>query len=166
MIHVLTWACEHIETCYKLTTVICTAMGVHFRYVTSAITTTCNIHFSGVLVPYRNFARCKIHFASKSCVLLSSVTARHSSSGRQPNFAALKRGRHLYSAGRPLRWAVAHILVTKLSNRPNMNECRRTICKCAASTLCPFLPVPAANCSSPALLWPPYVIGGHYIFAL
>jgi len=30
-----------------------------------------------------------------------------SSSGRQPNFAALNRGRHLYSAGRPSRWALA-----------------------------------------------------------
>ena len=38
-----------------------------------------------------------------------SVTARHSSSGRQPNSAALNRGRHLYSAGRPSRWAMAHI---------------------------------------------------------
>ena len=27
-----------------------------------------------------------------------SITARHSSSGRQPHFAALDRGRHLYSA--------------------------------------------------------------------
>jgi len=42
---------------------------------------------------------------------LCSVTARHSSSGRQSNFAALNRGRHLYSAGRPSRWALAHILV-------------------------------------------------------
>jgi len=42
---------------------------------------------------------------------LGSVNARHSSSGRQPNFAALNRGRHLYSAGRPSRWALAHILV-------------------------------------------------------
>ena len=31
------------------------------------------------------------------------------SSGRQPNFAALNRGRHLYSAGRPSRWALSHI---------------------------------------------------------
>jgi len=38
-------------------------------------------------------------------------TARHSGSGRQPNFASLNRGRHLYSAGRPSRWALAHILV-------------------------------------------------------
>jgi len=35
-----------------------------------------------------------------------------SSSGRQPNFAALNRGRHLCSAGRPSGWALAHILVT------------------------------------------------------
>ena len=40
-----------------------------------------------------------------------SVTARHSSIGRQPNFATLNRGRHLYSAVRPSRWALAHILV-------------------------------------------------------
>ena len=33
-----------------------------------------------------------------------------STSGRQPNFAVLNRGRHLYSAGRPSR-ALAHILV-------------------------------------------------------
>jgi len=31
------------------------------------------------------------------------------SSGRQPNFAALNRGRHLCLAGRPSRWALAHI---------------------------------------------------------
>jgi len=42
---------------------------------------------------------------------LASVTARHSSSGRQPNFAALNRGRHLYLAGRPSCWALAHTLV-------------------------------------------------------
>ena len=35
----------------------------------------------------------------------------HSSTGRQPNFAALNTGSHLYSAGRPSGWALAHILV-------------------------------------------------------
>ena len=40
---------------------------------------------------------------------LGRVTARQSSSERQPNFAALNRGRHLCSAGRPSRWALAHI---------------------------------------------------------
>jgi len=42
---------------------------------------------------------------------LGSVTARHSSSGRQPNFAALNRRCQLYSAGRPSRWALATFLV-------------------------------------------------------
>jgi len=40
---------------------------------------------------------------------VGSVTARHSSSERQPNFAALNRRRHLCSAGRPSRWALAHM---------------------------------------------------------
>ena len=43
---------------------------------------------------------------------LGSITARHSSCGGQPNFAALNRKRHLYSAGRPSRRALAHILVS------------------------------------------------------
>jgi len=34
--------------------------------------------------------------------------------GHQPNFAALNKERHLYSAGRPTRWASAHILVMHL----------------------------------------------------
>jgi len=58
---------------------------------------------SGVLgTPLRKFQRLS---------RLGCVTARHSSSRRQPNFAALNRGHHLYSAGRPSRWALAHILV-------------------------------------------------------
>jgi len=47
---------------------------------------------------------------------LGSVTARHSSSGRQPNIAALNKRRHLYSAGRPSHWALAHILVFSCSS--------------------------------------------------
>ena len=54
---------------------------------------------------------------------LGSVTARHSSSGRQPNFAALNRRRHLYSAWRPWCWALAHILVLELIS-----------CKCTSYT--------------------------------
>ena len=46
-------------------------------------------------------------FQRVSC--LGSVTAWHSGSGRQLNFAALNRGCHLYSAGRPSRWALADI---------------------------------------------------------
>jgi len=48
---------------------------------------------------------CKFQRVSR----LGSVTTRHSSSGRQPKFAALNRVCRLYSAGRPSRWALAHI---------------------------------------------------------
>ena len=55
---------------------------------------------------------------------LGSVTARHSSIGRQPNFAALNRGRHLYSAWQPSRWASAHILLmAALWNRAIIFSC-------------------------------------------
>jgi len=50
---------------------------------------------------------CKFQLVSR----LGSITVQHYCSGRQPNFAALNSGRHLYSAGRPSRWALAHILV-------------------------------------------------------
>jgi len=43
---------------------------------------------------------------------IGSVTALHLSSGRQPNFAALSRGRHLYSAGRPSHFFMfSHIIL-------------------------------------------------------
>jgi len=48
---------------------------------------------------------------------IGSFTARHWSSGREPNFAALSTRRHLYSAGRPSRWALAHILVFCVERR-------------------------------------------------
>jgi len=53
---------------------------------------------------------CKFQLVSR----LGSVTALHSSSGRQPNFTPLNRGRHLYSAGRPSRWALADISIALL----------------------------------------------------
>jgi len=75
----------------------------------------------GSLASWRNFARCNIHFASiKSCVLL--YWQRYCTALQQRASANLcgvvqgmelrnfRRGRHLYSAGRPSRWASAHIL--------------------------------------------------------
>ena len=38
-------------------------------------------------------------------------------SGRQPNFAASNRGRHLHSAGRPSRWALTDLLVAYVSRK-------------------------------------------------
>ena len=52
-----------------------------------------------------------------------------SSSGRQPNFAALNRGRHLCSAGRPSGWALAHILVTfYFAPHRNAKYCVERVC--------------------------------------
>jgi len=44
-------------------------------------------------------------------VLAALLHGSQLSNERQSNFAALNRGRHLCSAGRPSRWALAHILV-------------------------------------------------------
>jgi len=73
------------------------------------------IYIFGGCCPVTEF--CQVQ--NSACVLqvlrspVGSVTARHSSSGHEPNFAALSTGRHLYTAGRPSRWALAHILVSK-----------------------------------------------------
>jgi len=52
-----------------------------------------------------------VPFLLQRVLRLGSITARHSGSGRQPNFAALNRGCHLSLAGRSSRWALSHILV-------------------------------------------------------
>ena len=57
------------------------------------------------------FSEPRAALSNTSSTCLGSVTPRPSISVRQPNFAALNRGRHLYSAGQPSRWALAHILV-------------------------------------------------------
>jgi len=73
----------------------------------------CYIYIFGGCCPVTDFFQVQ----NSVCVLpvlrspIGNVTARHSSSGRKPNFAALSIGRHLYSAGRPSRWALDHILV-------------------------------------------------------
>ena len=41
----------------------------------------------------------------------SMVNIRSAAAEIRPNFAVLRRGRHLYSARRSSRWASAHILV-------------------------------------------------------
>ena len=66
---------------------------------------------------------------------LGSITARHSSSRRQPNFAALNRGRHLYLARRPSRWALTYILAVSYFDRgwillASDNISRHQISKC------------------------------------
>ena len=41
--------------------------------------------------------------------VLAALLRTACSSGRQPNFVALNRGRHLCLVGRPSRWALAHV---------------------------------------------------------
>jgi len=84
---------------------------------------TVYIHFWGLL-PQRNFARCKIHFVSKSCILLywqcyctaleQQVLAEIYVMLQGMELRNFCRGCHLYSAGWPLRWASAHILVNNI----------------------------------------------------
>jgi len=100
--------------------------------------------FSGALAPWRNFARCKIHFASESCVLL--YWQRYCTALKQRLSAKLcgvvqgmelrnfRRHRHLYSAGRPSRSASAHILVVQQAVRQNPQQIynhRKLYNKCA-----------------------------------
>ena len=83
---------------------------------------------------------------------IGSVTARHSSSGRPSaklcsvvqgvEFRNFRRGRHLYSAGRPSRWASVHILVTfRVSRRPRPHEMY-----CSHARVCVCLSVRASAC--------------------
>ena len=60
--------------------------------------------FSGALVPWRNFARCKIHFTSKSCVLrYCSLHGTRAVGVSQ----TLRRGIFTQHGGNPVRhWAV------------------------------------------------------------
>jgi len=78
-------------------------------------------HFRGLLSPDGILPGAKFTLRpSLAFSYIGSVTARHSSSGRQQNCSMVqgmelqnfRRARHLYLAGRPSRWAWAHILVS------------------------------------------------------
>ena len=80
------------------------------------------VYIFGALAPDRILPVAKFTLRpSLAFSYIGTITAWHSSSGRQPNFAALNRGRHLYSAGRPSRWALDHILVLSFS-LPNLSR--------------------------------------------
>jgi len=71
-----------------------------------------SVYIFGALAPNGVLQRAKFTLRlSLAFSYIGSVNARHSSSGCQPNFTTLNRGCHLYSAGPPSRWALAHILV-------------------------------------------------------
>ena len=136
-----------------------------------------NINLLTAEICWRVWGRdpCKFQRVSR----LGSVTARHSTccTGRQPNVAALNRGRHLYSAGRPSRWVLAHVLVMyttvfaavrlivvglwltfhrssqmkhmcEIQHQPGV-ECECLCCVCISATLviCQYLPSVLWHCS-------------------
>ena len=79
------------------------------------------IYIFGGFCPWQNFGTCTIHFASKSCVpvywqcycttLQQQASAKLCDMVQGMELRNFRRGYHLYSAGRPSRWASAHILV-------------------------------------------------------
>ena len=128
--------------------------------------------FLGAFALKHNFARCKIHLTLKNWVLLywqrycmaleqwASVKLCGVVQGMQlRNF---HRGRHLYSAGRPLRWASAHILVCSFvvarKNVSQMTYFWATVCKTVRPMLsvrclsCPVLSVCLSVCNV-GVLW-------------
>jgi len=84
---------------------------------------TLYIHFWGLL-PRQNFAWCKVHFMSKRAFsYIGSVTAWHSNSRRQSNFAAVYKERNYELSQRAppifgraaITMGIAHILVSVIS---------------------------------------------------
>ena len=73
------------------------------------------IHFLGAFAPWRNFARCKLHFASKPCILLywqhycmaleQWASAKLCGMVQGMELRNFRRWRHVYSAGQPSHWA-------------------------------------------------------------
>jgi len=99
------WLCYCSDVAQRKPTKLCTMFDRLLGWYTIYT-------FSGVLPCNRILpgAKFTLH-PSLALFYIGNVTAWHSSSGRQPNFAALSRERDLYSAGRPSCWALAHILV-------------------------------------------------------
>jgi len=105
------------DAAHRTPTKLCTTFGRLLGWYTMYT-------FSGARARWRNFARCKIHFTFKSCVLL--YWQRYCTALQQRAWAKLygvvqgmelrnfRRRRHLYSAERPSRWASAHIIVLSL----------------------------------------------------
>jgi len=108
---------RHLRTIAQL----CRAISSHLRHVSimgkKAVKQQYPLHMSlryGELRPTSGWDRFGCLGYSSEFQLVSRpgfVTAATSLTTGQPNFAALNRGRHQYSAGRPSRWTLAHILV-------------------------------------------------------
>jgi len=94
----MAWPCANLECRSEM---CCTRLAANTGRKKSPKITICAPSHN--FLPGVTFTLCP----SLALSYFGSVTARHSSSRRQPNFVALNEGRHLYSAGRPSRWALA-----------------------------------------------------------
>jgi len=100
----VSWLCYCTDVAQWRSTKLCTMFGRLLGWYT--------IYIFGLLPPNGILPGAK--FTLRPTLVFSyfrGVTARHSSSGREPNFAAFSGARHLYWAGRPSSMASAHILV-------------------------------------------------------
>jgi len=89
------------------------------------------IYILGALAPEGIFVSCKVPFASKFCALLywqryctaleQWASAKLCSVVQGMELMNFRRGRHLYLAGRPSRWASAHVIVCCVS--VHVSEC-------------------------------------------
>jgi len=131
VLHVARWKCRTQKNRYLGTMAqLCWATSSQLRHVStigknllnSNISPTCSYNMVnfGLLVAEIVSSVWGTPANFNGLASIGGVTARHCSSGRQLNFAALKRGRHLYSAGRPSLWALAHILVLSFFS-PNLS---------------------------------------------
>jgi len=110
----VSWLHYCSDVVHRRSTKLCTMLG-HLLDCYTIYT------FSGALAPWRNFATCKIYFASKSCILYwqhyYTALQQHRASAKLcgvvqgMELQKFHKRRHLYSVGRPSRWALAHILV-------------------------------------------------------
>jgi len=120
-------------------------MACYTRIINSKPCCNICIHFRGLLPPL-NFARCKIHFASKSCVLLHwkryctvlEQWALVKPRCNKKQWQTLQRGKKngiteiLQTAppifgGRSSRWASAHILVANTFERRQQGHIQKPI---------------------------------------
>jgi len=101
------WCHYCTDVAHRRPTKLCTMFG-HLlgSYTIQAL--------SGALGPWRNSATCKIHFAFKACILLywlqQCASAKLCGHGTRNGITELlQRAPPIFSAGRPSRWASAHI---------------------------------------------------------
>ena len=124
------WQCYCSNVAHRRPTKLCTMSGHLLGWYTVYT-------FSGAFAPDGILSGAKLTLRpSLAFSYIGSIpvlTARHSSSGRQPNCGVVRgmelrnfrRRRHLYLAGRPSRWASANILVVNIFQYVSGNYCMK-----------------------------------------